>query len=330
MLRRVMALALISAAGAASTPRRAAAPRMDAPDGRRVVVTGMGIVSCLGNSIAEVDESLASAKSGLWFNEEFAEIGMRSRVCGLPRGLDFDELIPRKQLRFMGTGTKYTYLAMQQAIEDAGLSDEEVRSMRSAGILGQADCSAADIDETVKAVQARKLRRVGPYRVTRAMGSSVSAVLSTAFGLRGVSYTISSACATGAHCIGQGMEQIQLGKADIAFCGSGECGDWRTAVMFDGMMALSSKYNDEPQRASRAFDVDRDGFVIGGGAVWSSSRSSSALRRAARPFTARWSATARRPTGTTWWRRQASAGSGAWRSRSRWLARSAEIGRWTT
>jgi len=189
---------------------------------------------------------------------------MKSRVRGRPE-INFEEFIDRKQSRFMGDNAKYAYIAMKKAIEDSGLEPEAINSPRTAGILGQGGTSMADIADTLDAVAAKKLRRVGPYRVTRSMGSTVSAVLSTAFKLQGTSYTISSACSTGAHCIGVGLEQIQLNKADIAFCGAGEAEDWGFSVMFDSMTALSTKYNDAPETASRAFDVTRDGFVIAGG-----------------------------------------------------------------
>jgi len=237
---------------------------MEAPGGRRVVVTGMGIISCLGNTVEEVATSLHDCKSGITFNEKYKEIGMKSNVCGRP-DLNPDEFIDRKQLRFMGTNCKYAFLAMEQAIADSGLPEETIKSPRVAGILGQGGTSVIDIGETLGAVDAGKLRRIGPYRVTRSMGSTVSAVLSTAFKLQGVSYSISSACSTGAHCIGVGMEQIQLNKADISFCGAGEAEDWGFSVMFDSMGALSTKYNDDPSTASRAFDTSRDGFVIAGG-----------------------------------------------------------------
>merc|ERR1719409_1341878 len=176
-----------------------------------------------------------------------------------------EELIDRKQIRFMGMNCRYAYLAMEQTIEDSGLTPEQIATPRVGGILGQGGTSVLDIAETLDAVNAGKNRRIGPYRVTRSMGSTVSAVLSTAFKLQGVSYSISSACSTGAHCIGVGMEQIQLGKQDICFCGSGEAEDWGFSVMFDSMGALSTKYNESPETASRAFDVSRDGFVIAGG-----------------------------------------------------------------
>merc|ERR1719258_3380 len=176
-----------------------------------------------------------------------------------------EELIDRKQIRFMGMNCRYAYIAMQQAIEDSGLTPEMIASPRVGGILGQGGTSVPDIADTLNAVGAGKNRRIGPYRVTRSMGSTVSAVLSTAFKLQGVSYSISSACSTGAHCIGVGMEQIQLNKQDICFCGAGEAEDWGFSVMFDSMGALSTKRNENPETASRAFDVSRDGFVIAGG-----------------------------------------------------------------
>jgi len=227
-------------------------------------VTGMGIVSCLGNTLEDVTASLKSAKSGIKYNPKYAEIGMKSHICGRPE-IDFAEFIDRKQARFMGDNAKFAYIAMQKAIADAKLSEEQINSPRVGGILGQGGTSIADIIDTLDAVEAKKLRRVGPYRVTRAMGSTVSAVLATSFKLQGMSYSISSACSTGAHCIGVGMEQIQLNKADMMFCGAGEAEDWGFSVMFDSMTALSTKYNDSPETASRAFDVSRDGFVIAGG-----------------------------------------------------------------
>merc|ERR1719258_820191 len=189
---------------------------------------------------------------------------MKSHICGRP-DIMTEELIDRKQIRFMGMNCRYAYLAMEQAIEDSGLTPEQIATPRVGGILGQGGTSVLDIAETLNAVSDGKNRRIGPYRVTRAMGSTVSAVLSTAFKLQGVSYSISSACSTGAHCIGVGMEQIQLNKADVMYCGAGEAEDWGFSVMFDAMTALSTKYNDDPTTASRAFDVSRDGFVIAGG-----------------------------------------------------------------
>jgi len=244
--------------------RRVANVQMEVPGGRRVVVTGMGIVSCLGNTLDDVAESLHECKPGIKYSEKYAEIGMKSRICGTP-DIDCDAIIDRKQGRFMGLNAKFAFIAMTNCVEDSGLTPEQMNSPRVGGILGQGGTSVADIKETMDAVDAGKLRRVGPYRVTRAMGSTVSAVLSTAFKIQGVSYSISSACSTGAHCIGVGMEQIQLGKQDICFCGAGEAEDWGFSVMFDAMGALSTKYNDAPTTASRAFDVSRDGFVIAGG-----------------------------------------------------------------
>merc|ERR1719298_134705 len=189
---------------------------------------------------------------------------MKSHICGRP-DLNPDDFIDRKQARFMGNNCKYAYIAMQQAIDDSGLTPEQIATPRVGGILGQGGTSVLDIAETLDAVSAGKNRRIGPYRVTRSMGSTVSAVLSTAFKLQGVSYSISSACSTGAHCIGVGMEQIQLNKQDVVFCGAGEAEDWGFSVMFDSMGALSTKYNYSPETASRAFDKTRDGFVIGAG-----------------------------------------------------------------
>jgi len=247
-----------------SASSRNQAPMMAAPGGRRVVVTGMGVVSCLGNTIDEVKTSLHECKSGITKNEKYMEIGMKSHICGRPDIVP-EDFIDRKQTRFMGMNCKYAYIAMQQAVEDSGLTEEMIATPRVGGILGQGGTSILDIAETLDAVNAGKNRRIGPYRVTRSMGSTVSAVLSTAFKLQGVSYSISSACSTGAHCIGVGMEQIQLNKQDICFCGAGEAEDWGFSVMFDSMGALSTKYNDAPETASRAFDTSRDGFVIAGG-----------------------------------------------------------------
>jgi len=238
---------------------------------RRVVVTGMGIVSCLGNTLDDVKNSLHEAKSGITFNEEYAELGIKSNVNGKPDLTDADmkALIPKASLRFCGTNAKYAYIAMDRAIQDSGLKVEEYQeNERVAGILGQGGTSIPDIVETVDAVKKggnRWGKRVGPFRVTRSMGSTVSAVLSTAFKVHGPSFSISSACSTGAHCIGTGMEQIQLDKADIAFCGAGENVSWEFTSMFDCMGALSTTRNEKPETASRAFDKDRDGFVIAGG-----------------------------------------------------------------
>jgi len=238
---------------------------------RRVVVTGMGIVSCLGNTLDEVKESLHSAKSGITFSDEYSELGIKSQVRGIPSldDADFKKLIPKASLRFCGTNAKYAYVAMTRAVENSGLKPEEYQeNPRVAGIIGQGGTSIPDIVETCDAVKSgvkRWKNKVGPFRVTRSMGSTCSAVLATAFKLQGASFSISSACSTGAHCIGTGFEQIQLGKSDIAFCGAGENVSWEFTSMFDCMGALSTDYNETPESASRPFDKTRDGFVIAGG-----------------------------------------------------------------
>lgn len=244
---------------------------MEAGGIRRVVVTGMGIVSCLGNTLDDVKESLHQAKSGITYSEECNELGIRSQVRGIPEfeQSDFKKLIPKASLRFCGMNAKYAYIAMDRAIEDSGLKPEEYQeNPRVAGIIGQGGTSIPDIVETCTAVQSgapRWKNKVGPFRVTRSMGSTCSAVLATAFKIQGASYSISSACSTGAHCIGTGLEQIQLGKSDIAFCGAGENVSWEFTSMFDCMGALSTTYNESPGTASRPFDKTRDGFVIAGG-----------------------------------------------------------------
>jgi len=244
---------------------------MMADGDRRVVVTGMGITSCLGNTLEDVKKSLHEAKCGISFSEDYASRGIKSQVCGRPDLSDDDyrELIPKQSLRFMGNNAKYAYIAMDRAVEDSGLKPEEYEeNARAAGILGQGGTSIVDIMETVDAVNSGNKRwknKVGPFRVTRAMGSTVSAVLSTAFKIQGPSFSISSACSTGAHCIGTGYQQILLGNSDIAFCGAGENEGWEFTAMFDCMGALSSSYNETPKTASRAFDQTRDGFVIAGG-----------------------------------------------------------------
>eukprot|EP00544_Gedaniella_sp_CCMP2646_P011029 CAMPEP_0202483510 /NCGR_PEP_ID=MMETSP1361-20130828/2744_1 /ASSEMBLY_ACC=CAM_ASM_000849 /TAXON_ID=210615 /ORGANISM="Staurosira complex sp., Strain CCMP2646" /LENGTH=483 /DNA_ID=CAMNT_0049111807 /DNA_START=69 /DNA_END=1520 /DNA_ORIENTATION=- len=238
---------------------------------RRVVVTGMGIVSCLGNTLEDVKTSLHECKSGITFSEECAELGIKSQVRGIPSLTeeDFKELIPKASLRFCGKNAKYAYVAMDRAIQDAGLKPEDYQeNPKVAAIIGQGGTSIPDIVETVEAVQEggkRWKNKVGPFRVTRSMGSTCSAVLATAFKCQGASFSISSACSTGAHCIGTGFEQIQLGKSDIAFCGAGENVSWEFTSMFDCMGALSTSYNDTPEKASRPFDKNRDGFVIAGG-----------------------------------------------------------------
>ena len=232
---------------------------------RRVVVTGMGIVSCLGNDLETVLDSLKQGRSGIKFQPEYKELGFRSQVAG-SIDIDLDSLIDRKLRRFMGNAAAYAYLAMKQAIEDSGLSEDQISNVRTGLIAGSGGASSADIVETADILREKGVRRVGPYRVTRTMGSTVSACLATPFKIKGVNYSITSACATSAHCIGNAMEQIQLGKQDVVFAGGGEELHWSLSVMFDAMGALSSKYNDTPEKASRAYDANRDGFVIAGGA----------------------------------------------------------------
>ncbi|MEM6484988.1 MAG: beta-ketoacyl-ACP synthase I [Pseudomonadota bacterium] len=231
---------------------------------RRVVVTGMGIVSCLGNDAADVAESLRVGRSGLSIRDEQVEIGMRSHVAGAPT-VDFKEHIDRKQLRFMGDAAAYAYISMQRCIEDAGLTNDEISNDMTGIIAGSGGASAANQTEAADILRSRGLRRVGPYRVTQTMGSTVSACLATPFQIRGVNFSMSSACSTSAHCIGSAMEQIQFGKQDRVFAGGGEELHWSMSSLFDAMGALSTKFNETPTEASRAYDVDRDGFVIAGG-----------------------------------------------------------------
>jgi len=231
---------------------------------RRVVITGMGVISSLGNNQAEVLDSLKKGKSGIRFSEVQAEMGFRSHVNG-PINIDLAEAIDRKVLRFMGGSAAYNYIAMQEAIEDAGLTEEQVSNVRSGLITGSGGGSTANIVEAADNMREKGIRRVGPYMVTRTMASTTSACLATPFKIKGVNYSISSACSTSAHCIGNAMELIQLGKQDIVFAGGGEEVHWSQSVLFDGMGALSSKYNETPETASRPYDATRDGFVISGG-----------------------------------------------------------------
>jgi len=231
---------------------------------RRVVVTGMGIVSCLGNTKDDVTTSLRELKSGISFNPTYAEMGFRSHVSGRP-SVDFAAEIDRKQLRFMGDAAKYAYIAMRNAISDAGLEDADVSNERTGIIAGSGGGSASSQVEAADLCREKGVKRVGPYRVTQTMTSTVSACLATPFKIRGINYSIASACSTSAHCIGAGVEQIQLGKQDRIFAGGGEEEHWTMTSLFDAMGALSSKRNDNPQQASRAYDADRDGFVIAGG-----------------------------------------------------------------
>ncbi|WP_425406911.1 beta-ketoacyl-ACP synthase I [Hwanghaeella sp.] len=231
---------------------------------RRVVVTGMGIVSSLGNNQAEVLDSLKEGRSGIKFVEEYKERGFRSHIHG-DIDIDLDAHIDRKVRRFMGDGAAYNYVAMQQAIEDSGLTEKEISNERTGLIMGSGGPSTRDLVESADIAREKGVKRIGPYRVPRSMSSTNSATLATPYHIKGVNYSISSACSTSAHCIGNASELIQWGKQDIVFAGGGEELNWTLTVLFDAMGALSSKYNDDPGRASRPFDQDRDGFVISGG-----------------------------------------------------------------
>lgn len=235
---------------------------------RRVVITGMGIVSCIGNNLEEVTQSLREGRSGIRFDAASAEHGFRSQVSGQPQ-IDLEALIDRKIKRFMGDSAAYAYLSLQQAIAQAGLTEEQISNVRTGLIMGAGGHSPKNQYEQTKVLEEKGIRKVTPYFVPRTMGSSVSACLATAFKVKGVNYSITSACATSAHCIGNSVEQIQMGKQDVMFAGGGEELHWTFTMMFDAMGALSSKYNDTPEKASRAYDAERDGFVIagGGGAV---------------------------------------------------------------
>jgi 3-oxoacyl-[acyl-carrier-protein] synthase-1 len=231
---------------------------------KRVVVTGIGIVSCIGNDQDSVLNALREGKSGIQFIEEYKEMGFRSHIAG-PVDIDLKDHIDRKQLRFMGDAAGYAFIAMQQAITDSGLTELEVSNPRSGIIAGSGGASSAKLVEAADILRDRGLKRIGPYRVTQTMGSTVSACLATPFKIKGVNYSISSACATSAHCIGNAAELIQLGKQDVVFAGGGEELHWTLSSLFDAMGALSTKYNDTPEKASRAYDANRDGFVIAGG-----------------------------------------------------------------
>jgi 3-oxoacyl-[acyl-carrier-protein] synthase I len=231
----------------------------------RVVVTGMGIVSSLGNNVAEVKDSLYEGRSGITFQQEYADRGLRSNVAGSIKNLDIEALIDRKLLRFMAKGHAYAWLAMQEAIADAALPEEMVSNVRTGLIVGAGGTSTESMLEATDILAEKGIRRVGPYMVTKTMSSGIAACLATGAKIKGVNYGISSACSTSAHCIGAGVEQIQLGKQDIVFAGGGEEEHWTMSFLFDAMGALSSKYNETPEKASRTYDADRDGFVISGG-----------------------------------------------------------------
>jgi len=231
---------------------------------KRVVVTGMGIVSSLGNDVAEVTTSLREGKSGIQFCDDYAELGMRSHIAGRV-SIDQKALIDRKHLRFMGDAAAFSYVAMKQAIEDAGLDLEEIKNPRVGLITGSGGGSPANNILAAEIAKERGVKRVGPYAVPKTMGSTTSACLSTMFGIQGTSYSISSACSTSAHCIGHAADLIRSGRHHTVFAGGGEEEHWTMSILFDAMGAMSSKYNDTPTEASRTYDASRDGFVIAGG-----------------------------------------------------------------
>ncbi len=231
---------------------------------RRVVVTGLGIVSSIGNNRQEVVDSLKAGRSGIVFAEDYQELGFRSHIHG-PIDIDQSQFIDRKVKRFMGDGAAFNYIAMQQAIDDSGLEPGQVSNERTGLVMGSGGPSTSNLLFAWDTLRQKGLKKVGPYMVTRTMSSTNTACLATPFKIKGVNYTISSACATSAHCMGNALEQIQLGKQDIVFAGGGEEVHWTMTVLFDAMGALSSKYNDAPETASRPYDATRDGFVISGG-----------------------------------------------------------------
>ena len=232
---------------------------------RRVVVTGIGIISCIGNNKEEVLKSLKAGKSGITHSNEHQELGFRSQVYGMPT-LDPEEYLEKKERRFMGNGAAWNYIAMQQAIEDSGLEDSDIVNENTGLIMGSGGPSTKALIEAADITREKGPKRVGPFAVPKAMSSTNSATLATPFGIKGVNYSISSACATSSHCIGNAYETIQYGKQDVMFAGGGEELNWALSVLFDAMGAMSSKYNDNPSSSSRAYDNDRDGFVIAGGA----------------------------------------------------------------
>ena len=231
---------------------------------RKAVITGLGIVSCIGNNKHDVIKSLRTGSSGITFSDEFAEMGFRSQVWGKPK-IEIADYIDRRDRRFMGEGAAYNYIAMQQAIEDSGLNETSVSNERTGLIMGSGGPSVINLIETSDTARNRGPRKVSPFMVPRTMSSTNSATLATPFKIKGVNYSITSACSTSAHCIGNAVEMIQWDKQDIVFAGGGEELGWGMSVMFDAMPALSSGYNDNPTLASRAFDANRDGFVIGAG-----------------------------------------------------------------
>ena len=232
---------------------------------RRVVITGMGIISPIGNSIDEVTESLRAGRSGITAEPEYAANGFRSQIAGVP-DIKLEDHIDKRQLRFMGPGAAYNYLAMEQAVADSGLSPEDVSNPKTGLIMGSGGPSTSNFFTAFQTVKEKGApKRMGPFMVTRCMSSTNSACLATPFKIKGINYSITSACSTSLHCIGNAAEQIMMGKQDVMFAGGGEELDWTLSCLFDAMGAMSSKRNDDPTRASRAFDQDRDGFVISGG-----------------------------------------------------------------
>jgi len=252
---------------------------------RRVVITGLGIISPIGNNVTEVEASLRAGKSGIVFAPEYAEHGFRSQVHGMPQ-IVLEDHIDKRNLRFMGPGAAYNFLAMEQAIADAGLTEAEVSNDRAGLIMGSGGPSTSNFFEAHQIVIEKGApKRMGPFMVTRCMSSTNSACLATPFKIKGVNYSITSACSTSAHCIGNGVELIQMGKQDIVFAGGGEELDWTLSCLFDAMGAMSSKYNDTPTTASRTYDATRDGFVIaGGGGVVVLEELSHALARGAKIY----------------------------------------------
>ena len=232
---------------------------------KRAVITGIGAISCIGNNISEITKSLKLGTSGIRFNESYKELGMRSQISG-SINLNLKDLIDRKHLRFMGEAASYAYLSAAEAIKDSGLDLSRFSSQDVGVIAGSGGASSRSQVEAADIVKSKGVKRIGPYRVTQTMGNTVSAALATFFGIKGVNFSISSACSTSAHCIGSALEQIQLGKQKIILAGGAEDEHWTMSSMFDAMGALSSSYNESPEKASRPFDIDRDGFVIAGGA----------------------------------------------------------------
>ena len=232
---------------------------------RRVVVTGLGIISCIGNNKVEVLDSLLNTKSGIVFSEEYKKYNFRSQVIGTIKNLNLDEHIDRKQKRFMGGGSAYNFIALKEAIKESGLEEKDISNEKTGIIMGSGGPSIKNVVFAVDTVRKSAPKRMGPYIVPRTMASTCSATLAVPLKIKGVNYSISSACATSGHCIGNGMELIQLGKQDIVFAGGGEELDWALSSMFDAMPALSSKFNSTPEKASRPYDANRDGFVIAGG-----------------------------------------------------------------